>query len=101
MQQRDMSVPLCANVDAETQGMIFRKAKVIRSSFIHEGEPAGRSRVPGIRRNHVQSGSQLGRESGLFIDVNSHAVPVDDASLSITQRLATSLVPTKLAVRPA
>ena len=27
--------------------------KVIRSSFIHEGEAAGRSRVPSIGRNHI------------------------------------------------
>src|SRR4029077_15598691 len=36
-----------------------------------------------------------------FIDVNRQAVPLDDASLPIAQRLTTSMVPTKLAVRPA
>src|SRR3954466_7142183 len=81
MQQRDMGVPLCANVDAETQGMIFRKTEVIRSSFIHEGEAAGRSPVPGIRRKHIQNGLQLCQESGLFfgllafINVDSHLPP--------------------------
>src|SRR6266850_4070771 len=81
MQQRDMGVPLCANVDAETQGMILGKTEVIRSSFIHKSEPAGRSRVPGIRRNHIQSGSELCQESGLFfgllafISVDSHLPP--------------------------
>jgi hypothetical protein len=40
MQQWDVGVPRRANVDTETQGMIFRKTKVIRSSFIHEGERA-------------------------------------------------------------
>ena|SRR6516225_1255208 len=60
--------------------MIFRTTKVIRSSFIHEGEPAGRSRVPGIRGNHIYSGLQLCRDFGLFfgplafIDVNSQAL---------------------------
>src|ERR1700739_62339 len=48
-----MGVPLCANVDAETQRMIFRKTKVVRSSFVHEGEPAGRRGVPGVRGNHI------------------------------------------------
>src|SRR6266404_7948777 len=73
-----MVVPLCANVDAETQGMIFRKTKVFCSSFIHEGEAAGRSRVPSIRRNHIESGLQLCQESRLFfgllafIKVDSH-----------------------------
>src|SRR6476660_3145897 len=81
MQQRNMGVPRCANVDAETKGMIFRKAEVIRGSFIQKSEPAGRSRVPGIRRNHIQSGLQLRRESRLifgllaFINVDSHLPP--------------------------
>src|SRR5882757_563521 len=35
-----------------------------------------------------------------FIDVDRQATPLDDASLPIAQRLTTSLVPTKLAVRP-
>src|SRR5580658_10454583 len=66
MQKPDMGVPRYADVDAETQGMIFRKTKVVRSSFIHEGEAAGRICVPGIRRNYIQSGLQLGGGSGLF-----------------------------------
>src|SRR5712692_3335291 len=53
MHEGKMGVPLCANVDAETQRMIFRKSKVVRSSFVHEGEPAGRRRVPGMRGNHI------------------------------------------------
>jgi hypothetical protein len=36
-----------------------------------------------------------------FIDVNRQAIPVDDASLSIAQRLTTSMVPAKFAVRAA
>ena len=102
-----MGVPLRANVDAETQRMILGKTKVIRRSFVHEGEPAGWSRVPGMSRNDIQSGLQLRHESGpffgllAFVDVDRHAIPLDDASLSITQRLTTSMVPTKLAVRPA
>src|SRR6267154_2887615 len=36
-----------------------------------------------------------------FVDVNRQAIPLDDASLSIAQRLATSMVPTKRAVCPA
>src|SRR5258705_6214399 len=53
MHEGKMGVPLCANVDAETQRMIFRKTKVVRSSFVHEGEPAGRRGVPGMRGNHI------------------------------------------------
>jgi hypothetical protein len=36
-----------------------------------------------------------------FIDIKRQAVPLDDASLPIAQRLTTNMVPTKLAVRPA
>src|ERR1700722_9355028 len=36
-----------------------------------------------------------------FVDVDRQAVPLNDASLSIAQRLTTGMVPTKLAVRPA
>jgi hypothetical protein len=33
MQQRDPVVPLCAYVDAEAQGMIFRNTKEIRARW--------------------------------------------------------------------
>src|SRR5215203_1281467 len=36
-----------------------------------------------------------------FIDVNSQAIPLDDVSLSISQRLATGLMPTILTFRPS
>src|SRR5262249_43087946 len=36
-----------------------------------------------------------------FIDVNRQPIELDDASLPIAERLATNMVPTKLAVRPA
>ena len=35
-----------------------------------------------------------------FIAVNRHAVPLDDSSLSITQRFSTGVMPAVLAVRP-
>src|SRR4051794_25560558 len=35
-----------------------------------------------------------------LIDVDRHAVPLDNATLLVAQRLATGLMPTKLAVRP-
>src|ERR1700729_3226042 len=104
MQQRQRVVPLCANIDAETQGMIFRNAKVIRSSLVHEGARAARSRIPGIHRKHVWIGLQLCRGSGPFssplgiIDVDRQAIPLDNASLPITQRLTTGIMPTILAV---
>lgn len=34
-----------------------------------------------------------------FIDVDRQAIPLDNASLPVVQRLTTSMVPTKLAVR--
>jgi hypothetical protein len=40
MQKRDMGVPRRANVDAETEGMIFRNTKEIRLPFTHESEAA-------------------------------------------------------------
>src|ERR1700759_3567400 len=105
MQKRDMGVPLRANVDAEAQGMILRKTKVVGGPPVDEGETAGRRRVPGMRGNHVQRGLQLCGRSRLlfglpgFIDVDRHAVPMDDAALLIAQRLTTGMVPTKFAVR--
>jgi hypothetical protein len=54
MQQRDMGVPLGANVDAETQGMIFRETKVIRSSFIHEGERRTEPRTKYVPESHLE-----------------------------------------------
>jgi hypothetical protein len=62
-----MGIPLCACVDAESKGMVFRETKIIRSSFIYEGERAGRSSVLGIRRNYVESGLQLCFELGLLL----------------------------------
>ena len=35
-----------------------------------------------------------------LIDIDRHAVPLDNDPLSVAQRLSTSMVPTKLAVRP-
>ena len=51
MHEGKMGVPLCANVDAKTQGMTFRETKVVR--VIYEGEPARWRRVPGVRGNHI------------------------------------------------
>jgi hypothetical protein len=62
-----MGIPLSANVESETKRVVPRKAKVIRGSFIYEGESTGRSSVPGIRRNHVESRLQLCFELGLLL----------------------------------
>lgn len=40
MQKRDMGLPRRAGIDAETQGVILWKTEIVRSSFVHEGEPA-------------------------------------------------------------
>jgi hypothetical protein len=39
--------------------MVFRRTKVIPGPFIHECERTGRKGVPGICRNHVESGLQF------------------------------------------
>jgi hypothetical protein len=62
-----MGIPLSANVDSETETVVFGKAKVLRSSFIDEEESARRSSVPGIRRNYVESGLQLWFDVGLWL----------------------------------
>src|SRR5271168_333605 len=74
--------------------MIVRKTKVIGGSFIHEGEAAGRSRIPGVSRNHVENGLQL-----RFIDIDRQPIPLNDAAVPIAQRLTTSMVPTEFAIR--
>jgi hypothetical protein len=50
-----MGIPRCASIDAEPERMVFWEAKVIRTSFIQEGESAGRDSVPGMRRNQIKS----------------------------------------------
>ena len=50
-----MRIPLSASIDAEPERMVFRETEVIRTSFIHEGERAGRDSVPGVRRNQIKS----------------------------------------------
>ena len=62
-----MGIPLSANVDSETERVVFGKAKVIRSSFIYEDKSARRSSVPSIRRNYVESGLQLCFDVGLLL----------------------------------
>src|ERR1700693_4432632 len=59
MQKGDMGIPRCASIDSPTERMVFRNTEVIRSSFIHEDEGTGGNSVPGIRRNHIESGLQL------------------------------------------
>src|SRR4051812_30879343 len=59
MQPGNMGIPCSPNIDSETERMVFRETKVIRNSFIHEGERAGRSSVPSVRRNYIESGLQL------------------------------------------
>src|SRR4029077_5258164 len=59
MQKGDIGIPFCTCICAKAEGMVFREPEVIRSSFIHESERAGRKSVPGVRWNNVQSGLQL------------------------------------------
>src|ERR1700722_7125811 len=62
MQQRNMRIPRCARGNAESERMVFRQAEIIRMSFIYKSERARRTSVPGVRRNHIESGSQVGPE---------------------------------------
>jgi hypothetical protein len=59
MEKGDMRVPCCGGVRSIPKRMIAREPTVVRISFVDEGEPARRSRVPRVRRNHVQRGLQL------------------------------------------
>src|SRR6476620_11269242 len=106
MQQGDMGIPLRANFDSETERMVFRDAKVVRSAFIHESEGAGRESVPGIRRNHIECGLQLCFERAAFfgtftvLDVDARPKPFHYVPMFImerhlpVQKRATCSVPT-------
>src|SRR5436190_11671776 len=59
MEKGDMRVPRGRGVRSIPERMIAREPTVVRISLVDEDQPAGRSRVPRVRRNHVQSGSQL------------------------------------------
>jgi hypothetical protein len=61
-----MRIPLSAYVESEAEGLVLGKTEVIRGSFIHEGERAGSNSVPGVRRNHIESGLQLCFKRGLL-----------------------------------
>src|SRR5260221_11705814 len=62
MEKRDMGVPRWGGVRSMPKRMITREPPVVRSSLVDEDEPARSSRVPRVRRNHVQRGSQLSFE---------------------------------------
>src|SRR5258706_15068101 len=49
-----MGIPLCASIDAVPDRMVFRQTKVIRTSFIQEGEPTGWITAPRERRNQIK-----------------------------------------------
>src|SRR6266446_3444304 len=54
-----MGIPPCASTDAQPERMVFREAKVIRTSFVQKGEHTGWVGVPRVRRNQIESGLQL------------------------------------------
>src|ERR1700739_3205670 len=72
MQKRDMGIPFCAGVDAESKGMVFRQTKVIPGSFIHKCERTGWKGVPAICRNHIESGLQLFFEQWVLLSGAMH-----------------------------
>src|SRR6266853_994994 len=59
MQKSDMGIPLSGNTDAQPERMVFREAKVIRTSFVQKGEHTGWVSVPRVRRNQIESGLHL------------------------------------------
>src|SRR5271156_1996892 len=65
MQKGNMRIPRCARGNAESERMVFRQSEIIRMSFIYISERAGRKGVPGVYRNHIESGPQLCREGVL------------------------------------
>src|SRR5262249_24270061 len=62
-----MRITLCAGNDAVAERMVFREAKVIRTSFIQEDECAGRDSVPGMRRNQIKSGLEVRSKRWRFL----------------------------------
>src|SRR2546428_9665084 len=59
MEKGDMRVPCWRGVRSIPKRMIAREPTIVRVSLVDEDEPARRRRVPRVRRNHVQRGSQL------------------------------------------
>ncbi|HTB72829.1 MAG TPA: hypothetical protein VK762_06280 [Polyangiaceae bacterium] len=59
VQQRDMRVPCGLDLGAGPQRMILRNAQVLGGPFVHERERTRRRRVPRVRGDQVQRGSQL------------------------------------------
>src|ERR1700730_7525667 len=59
MQQGDMGIPASASVHAEPKRVIFGKAKVVRTSFVQEGQNPGGESIPSVCWDHIESGSQL------------------------------------------
>src|SRR6476661_6671228 len=59
MQECEMGIPRGAGFDTESHRMVARETEVIRATRIDEGEPAGRTRIPGVGRNLVEGGLQL------------------------------------------
>jgi len=55
--------------------MVRRQTDVIRTPFIHEGEPAGRSGVPRVSRNLIERGLQLRRKRASVRGVNHEPHP--------------------------
>src|SRR6266481_10017009 len=59
MQKRNMRIPGCSRGNAESERMVFRQTEIIGMSSIYKSDRARRISVPGVRRNHVEGGSQL------------------------------------------
>src|SRR6266850_3533400 len=59
MEKGDMRVPCWRGVCSIPKRMIAREPTEVRISLVDEDEPARRRRVPRVRRDHVQRGSQL------------------------------------------
>src|SRR5580692_7713729 len=89
MQEGNMGIPSCTCVDAESKGMVFRQAQVIGGSRIHEGEPTGRKSVPGICRNHIESGLQLCFEPWI-LRTSAVSLPFGESNLASLQLLRAS-----------
>src|SRR5258708_36489022 len=58
MQQLELRVPWGAHLSPEPKRMLLRQSEVIRTSLVHEDEPARRGRVPRVRRNRIHRGLQ-------------------------------------------
>jgi hypothetical protein len=69
MQKGDMGIPASASVNTEPERVILGKAKVVRTSFVQEGQSPGGESIPSMCWDHIESGLQLRLKPGILLTV--------------------------------